>query len=130
MATSGVAGLVYGTKLIDLATGGVISFADVIAAAGGGGGAVAWADITGKPATFPPTIGTTATTAKAGNYVPSWTEVTSKPTTFAPVTATTSVVGGVKMAATQANTVATDVAGLVTDFNALLSKLKAAGIMA
>lgn len=129
MATSGVAGLVYGTKLIDIATGGVVSFADVIAAAGGGG-AVAWADITGKPATFPPTIGTTATTAKAGNYVPSWTEVTSKPTTFAPVTATTSVVGGVKMAATQANTVATDVAGLVTDFNALLSKLKAAGIMA
>lgn len=99
MATSGVAGLVYGTKLIDLATGGVISFADVIAAAGGGG-AVAWADITGKP------------------------------TTFAPVAATTSVVGGVKMAATQANTVATDLAGLVTDFNALLSKLKAAGIMA
>lgn len=98
MATSGVAGLVYGTKLIDLATGGVISFADVIAVAGGG--AVAWADITGKP------------------------------TTFAPVAATTSVVGGVKMAATQANTVATDVAGLVTDFNALLSKLKAAGIMA
>lgn len=130
MATSGVAGLVYGTKLIDLATGGVISFADVIAAAGGGGGSVAWADITGKPATFPPTIGTTATTAKAGNYVPSWTEVTSKPTTFAPVTATTSVVGGVKMAATQANTAATDVAGLVTDFNALLAKLKAAGIMA
>lgn len=130
MATSGVAGLVYGTKLIDLATGGVISFADVIAAAGGGGGAVAWADITGKPATFPPTIGTTATTAKAGNYAPSWTEVTSKPTTFAPVTATTSVVGGVKMAATQANSVATDAAGLVTDFNALLAKLKAAGIMA
>lgn len=130
MATSGVAGLVYGTKLIDLATGGVVSFADIIAAAGGSGGAVAWADITGKPATFPPTIGTTATTAKAGNYAPSWTEVTSKPTTFAPVTATTSVVGGVKMAATQANTAATDVAGLVTDFNALLAKLKAAGIMA
>ena len=43
MATSGVAGLVYGTKLIDLATGGVISFADVIAAAGGGG-AVACVD--------------------------------------------------------------------------------------
>lgn len=27
----------------------------------------AWSDITGKPATFPPTIGTTATTAMAGN---------------------------------------------------------------
>lgn len=29
-----------------------------------------WADITGKPATFAPIIGTTATTAKAGNYSP------------------------------------------------------------
>ena len=29
-------------------------------------------------------IGTTSTTAKAGNYVPTWTEVTSKPTTFPP----------------------------------------------
>lgn len=30
-------------------------------------------------------IGTTGSTAKAGNYVPTWTEVTSKPTTFPPV---------------------------------------------
>jgi hypothetical protein len=29
-------------------------------------------------------IGTTGTTAKAGNYVPGWTEVTGKPTTFTP----------------------------------------------
>lgn len=29
----------------------------------------------------------------------------------------------------QSNSTATDVAGLVTDFNALLSKLKAAGLM-
>lgn len=43
--------------------------------------------------------------------------------------ATTSALGGVKKAATQADSVATDVAGLVTDFNALLAKLKAAGIM-
>jgi len=130
MATSGVAGLLYATKLIDLGTGQSISVADIISGSGGGGGAVAWADITGKPATFPPVIGTTATTAKAGNYVPAWSEITSKPTTFAPVAATTSVVGGVKMAATQADSTASDAAGLVTDFNALLAKLKAAGIMA
>uniref|UniRef100_UPI002017AFB7 head fiber protein n=1 Tax=Citrobacter freundii TaxID=546 RepID=UPI002017AFB7 len=43
--------------------------------------------------------------------------------------ATTSVLGGVKKAATQADSVATDVAGVVTDFNALLAKLKAAGMM-
>lgn len=33
-------------------------------------------------------IGTTASTAKAGNYVPTWAEVTSKPTTFTPATHT------------------------------------------
>ncbi|WP_447885127.1 head fiber protein [Serratia fonticola] len=44
--------------------------------------------------------------------------------------ATATTIGGVKKAATQANSAATDTAGLVTDFNALLAKLKAAGIMA
>ena len=56
---------------------------------GGGGGATSWNDITGKPATFAPTIGTTANTAKAGNYVPAWGDVTGKPATFAPVIGTT-----------------------------------------
>lgn len=43
--------------------------------------------------------------------------------------ATTAAIGGVKKMTNQANTAATDVAGLVTDFNALLTKLKAAGMM-
>lgn len=38
--------------------------------------------------------------------------------------------GAFTPAASQADSVATDVAGLVTDFNALLAKLRAAGIMA
>lgn len=38
-----------------------------------------WASVTSKPATFPPIIGTTATTAKAGNYQPTWAQVTGKP---------------------------------------------------
>lgn len=41
-------------------------------------------------------IGTTATTAKVGNYTPAWGDVTGKPTTFAPVigtTATTAMAG-------------------------------------
>ena len=145
---------------------------------GGGSTTVAWTDITGKPATFAPTIGntgttakagnwvpawndvtgkpaviaagadaaaarsaigagtsnltigTTATTAKAGNYVPTWTEVTGKPTTFTPPAATEAAIGGVKMAATQADSAATDIETLVSDFNSLLAKLKAAGIMA
>lgn len=44
--------------------------------------------------------------------------------------ATVSVAGTVKRAAAQANSTATDVAGLVTDFNALLAKLRTAGILA
>lgn len=43
-----------------------------------------WADLTDKPATFPPTVGTTSATAKAGDYVPVWSEVTGKPSTFPP----------------------------------------------
>lgn len=46
--------------------------------------APAWADVTGKPATYPPTVGTTATTAKAGDYQPTWAQVSGKPSTFAP----------------------------------------------
>lgn len=47
-----------------------IQVVGTVTGGGGGGGSVAWNDITGKPATFAPTIGTTATTAKAGNYQP------------------------------------------------------------
>jgi hypothetical protein len=36
---------------------------------------------------------------------------------------------GLPIAENQADSTATDVAGLVTDFNALLAKLKAAGLM-
>ena len=43
--------------------------------------------------------------------------------------ATTSVLGGVKQSANQADSTATTVELLVTDFNALLAKLKTAGIM-
>lgn len=91
MATSGVAGLVYATKLIDVGTGESISIADVISGSGGGG-SVAWADVTGKPAviaagadqaaartaigagTSSLTVGTTSTTAMAGNKVPTTTQ--------------------------------------------------------
>jgi hypothetical protein len=39
------------------------------------------------------------------------------------------VVPEIPVAANQADSIATDAAGLVTDFNALLAKLKAAGLM-
>lgn len=43
--------------------------------------------------------------------------------------ATTSAIGGVKKMASQANSTATDVAGLVADFNAFLTKARAPGLM-
>lgn len=46
-----------------------------------------------------------------------------------PGAATTTTAGTVKQAAAQADSVATDVAGLVTDFNALLAKLRATGVL-
>lgn len=46
-----------------------------------------------------------------------------------PTDATEQAAGLVKMAANQADSTAEDTATLVTDFNALLSKLKAAGLM-
>jgi Head fiber protein. len=63
-----------------------------------------------------------STTAAPSNQAP--TPVVLKNTdgtAFAPFTT---------KAAYQANSTATDVAGLVADFNALLTKLKAAGLMA
>ena len=44
--------------------------------------------------------------------------------------ATTSLYGAVKQAESDGNSTATDVAGIVTDFNDLLSKLRTAGILA
>lgn len=67
-----------------------------LAIGGGGSDAKAgnyvptWSEITSKPTTFAPIVGTTAVDAKAGNYVPTWSEITSKPTTFAPIIGTTS----------------------------------------
>lgn len=88
----------------------------VIVQSGGGAVTVAWDDVTDKPATFAPTIGTTATTAKAGNYTPP--------------NATTAARGLVLQGVAQANSVAADVPTLLTDFNALLAKLRTAGVLA
>ncbi|HWL28378.1 MAG TPA: hypothetical protein VNQ97_05675, partial [Burkholderiaceae bacterium] len=49
-----------------------------------------WAQVTGKPETFPPTIGTTGDTAKAGDYEPDWDDIENKPATYPPTIGTTS----------------------------------------
>ncbi|EAA4852291.1 hypothetical protein DPP06_13015 [Salmonella enterica subsp. enterica] len=43
--------------------------------------------------------------------------------------ATTSAIGGVKKMAAQADSTATDVAGVVADLNAFFAKARAAGLM-
>lgn len=84
--------LVFATDTGELKRGnGTDAYSDLLAIGGNDGepASVAWADVTGKPSTFAPTIGTTATTAKAGNYAPAWADVTGKPATFAPTIGTT-----------------------------------------
>lgn len=58
-------------------------------------------------------IGTTGTTAMAGNRTP-----------------TATIRGGVLQQTAQADTVAADLAALKVDFNALLAKLRSAGVLA
>ncbi|MCC8352502.1 hypothetical protein [Bacillus sp. AF23] len=73
---------------------------------------IKWADVTGKPSTFPPS---------------------SHTHTIANVTGLQTALDGkltASKAASQANSTATDVEGLKADLNALLAKLKAAGQMA
>lgn len=69
-----------------------------------------WANITGKPTTFTPTVGTTATTAMAGNKVPTATQR-----------------GGVLQQEAQPDV--TD-APTMAEYNVLLAKLRSAGILA
>ena len=55
----------------------------VVVLAGGEGGSVDWDDVQNKPVTFPPEIGATGTTAKAGDYEPEWGDIQSKPAVIA-----------------------------------------------
>lgn len=50
----------------------------------GADGASEWSEITGKPSTFPPVVGSGATDAKAGDWTPTWAQVSGKPSTFPP----------------------------------------------
>lgn len=127
---------------------GAVTIGTTASTAKAGNYVPAWGDVTGKPATFPPaigntattalagntsllTIGTTATTAKAGDYQPTWAQVSGKPTTFAPVAATASVIGGVKTAAAPviAITDPVDDENVQAAFDSLITALKASGVL-
>lgn len=113
----------------------------------------AWSDITGKPTTFAPAIGTTGTTAMAGNKVPTATErggVLLQTAIVAITDSSGGTSGGNTVAAVPAATAATtdataasltstnaaitaiknDFATLSAKYNALLAATKAAGVTA
>lgn len=73
------------------------------AGSGGSAGPVAWSEVTDKPTTFPPTVGTTASTAKAGNAVQTATQTTA-----------TAVAGGT----------ATNVQGILAELAARIAALE------
>lgn len=68
------------TGINDTSTGTTTTWSSSKISGAIAGATPSWGSLTGKPNTFDPTIGTTATTAKAGNWVPAWTDVTGKPT--------------------------------------------------
>lgn len=112
---------------------------------GGGGGTVAWADVTDKPAviaagadaaaartaigagTSSLALGTTGTTAKAGDYAPAWGDVSGKPAVIAAgadaATARSAIgagtsnlaIGTTGTTAMAGNKTAADLGGIVSD---------------
>lgn len=68
------------SNLIETSTSGLETYIDSageLRAVPPAASAPTWASITGKPTTFPPIVGTGATQAKAGNWLPSFAEVGS-----------------------------------------------------
>ena len=136
--------LVAGTN-VSLAYNDAAGTLTINATGGGGGGSVAWADITGKPAAIAAgvdaaaaraaigagtsnlAIGTTGTTAKAGDYAPDWGDVGSKPAVIAAgadaVTARSAIGAGTSnlalgttgSTAMAGNKTAADLGGLASD---------------
>lgn len=99
--------------------GSVVNLADCITddgklrveGLGGGGGPVQWDDIENKPATYPPEAHTHPIAQVTGLQAALDAKLTAS------------------KAVAQADSEAADIEGLVADFNALLAKLRAAGIM-
>lgn len=84
---------------------------------------IAWGSVTGKPSTFAPTIGTTATTAMAGNKTPTTTERGGVLQQAAEAAIPAQTVTDIATAQTAVNTI-------VTKVNSILTKLKAGGELA
>lgn len=83
---------------------------------------VTWTTLAGKPTTFAPIVGTGATQAKAGNYVPSSAEVSTALKAKAQITALTAVAVA---DATDATTAAALANANKVAINAIIAALKA-----
>lgn len=136
--------LIFASDTGELKRGnGVDAYADLSPIGGGGeAGAVAWGDITGKPVVIASgadaaaarasigagtgngnsnlALGTTATTAKAGDYTPAWGDVSGKPATFPPASHAATLV---TVAADATNGIAAGTAQVV--LSALAARIKA-----
>jgi hypothetical protein len=112
--------------------------ADLVVVSGSTGEVVAWADITGKPATFAPAIGATSTTAVAGNDPRLSVGAAGTATVRAlGTTATTACAGddarlmtGDATAIADQATDFADLAAVTTAYNALLAELRDRGVLA
>lgn len=123
-------------EFYDDVTGDVVATIDENGITGGSGGAVDWADVTGKPATFAPTIGATASTAGAGNDSRLTAGVAGTATVRAiGTTGTTAAAGNdarlLTGSATAVNNAATfaDLATATTAYNTLLAALRTRGVI-
>ncbi|MER7500447.1 capsid cement protein [Nonomuraea pusilla] len=113
-------------------------------AAAASGGSVAWADVTGKPATFPTAAASIGDATAVGRNVLTATDQAAARTAIGAgtsnlalgTTGTTAAAGnhthaGLMTGSATAvnNSSASDAAALVTDFNALLAALRARGVI-
>lgn len=94
----------------------------------------AWGTVTGKPSTFPPTIGSTATTALAGNTAllqigttatTAMAGNTSIPAAYTDAKAQAAIKGKSQIAALAAVDGGADLAAVITAVNAVIAALKA-----
>lgn len=101
------------------------------ASGGGGGGTVAWDDVTGKPTTFAPVTATT--TVRGGvlrtGTVASAAAITSTADTASTATDVAGAVTDLNDLITEYNALRTDATSIRTSHEALLTALRAAGII-
>ncbi|MEV8402587.1 hypothetical protein [Streptomyces niveus] len=124
-------------QFVDSSSGAVVAAITPDGIEGAAPADVAWADITGKPATFAPTIGATAVTAVAGNDSRLTAGAAGTATVRALGTSATTAAAGndarlLTGSASAVNNAATfaDLTAATTAYNALLAALRARGIIA